>query len=466
MHAELTLTFIAPLITVAPEEDTMDEKSDSFNENAAATSSNTDDKVNDIEEAVLANPSSDEQVEGGGGDDEAQLIKSGTPSSTAPPKYPPSCFTNERGNIKAVAFVVRNPCLVFSLIIILCVVITFLLQLLVFRTADGSPFTAPSNEFDVYDERSLKYDSLRLAKDEVAESRKALEAGNTVSLKQSELSAVAIWVFESGEGNDQGVFSSKESIEGMKEAYDLFLLDPKFKDQCWLDYRNKTIPDDERQCQMPLTPLAMYYASEWDEDKVANVIEQFKDPEKMEQFNDISLCLVRGLYCDLLQELIQDTSAEDIASITQLGADVDSITSKFDMQGELVENFNQVTELASYLIQVDIFKGFVDYGFDSGFSSDNPISMYSRGIVYWGGPLETRNVSLTDEEANDEIRKSERDARKDFVLDNYLEAMDVQADKSTHEEINSYYFMTAIIGDVILNIVQQVSLFLVYVFIP
>ena len=150
--------------------------------------------------------------------------------------------------------------------------------------------------------------------------------------------------------------------------------------------------------------------------------------------------------------------------IFQLGADVDSITSKFDMQGELVDNFNQVTELASYLIQVDIFKGFVDYGFDTGFSSDNPISMYSRGIVYWGGPLETRNVSLTDEEANDEIRKSERDARKDFVLDNYLEAMDAQADKSTHEEINSYYLMTAIIGDVILNIVQQVSLFLLYVY--
>ena len=101
----------------------------------------------------------------------------------------------------------------------------------------------------------------------------------------------------------------------------------------------------------------------------------------------------------------------------------------------------------------------MDYGFDSGFSSDNPISMYSRGIVYWGGPLETRNVSSTDEEANDEIRKSERDARKDFVLDNYLEAMDYQADKSTHEEINSYYFMTAIIGDVILNIVQQVCCF-------
>jgi len=49
-------------------------------------------------------------------------------------------------------------------------------------------------------------------------------------------------------------------------------------------------------------------------------------------------------------------------------------------------------------------------------------------------------------------------------LDNYLEAMDVQADKSTHEEINSYYFMTAIIGDVILNIVQQDAMLALFSF--
>ena len=91
----------------------------------------------------------------------------------------------------------------------------------------------------------------------------------------------------------------------MKEAYDLFLLDPKFKDQCWLDYRNKTIPDEQRQCQMPLTPLAMYYASEWDEDKVANVIEQFKDPEKMEQFNDIDHIILFWLQAVMEKFIIQ-----------------------------------------------------------------------------------------------------------------------------------------------------------------
>ena len=89
---------------------------------------------------------------------------------------------------------------------------------------------------------------------------------------------------------------------------------------------------------------------------------------------------------------------------------------------------------------------------------------YSRGIVFWGGPLESRNISLTDEEANDEEKKAEREELKDFVKSNSLEAMDKQADPSTHGTINSYYFMTAIIGDVILNIVQQDAMLALFSF--
>ena len=47
---------------------------------------------------------------------------------------------------------------------------------------------------------------------------------------------------------------------------------------------------------------------------------------------------------------------------------------KWDMEGELVEDFDQVTELAAHLMQVDLFKGAVDFGFDDGFSVDNPVS--------------------------------------------------------------------------------------------
>lgn len=42
--------------------------------------------------------------------------------------------------------------------------------------------------------------------------------------------------------------------------------------------------------------------------------------------------------------------------------------------------------------------------------------------------------------------------------------MDEQADKSTHGTINSYYFMTAIIGDVILNIVTKDAMLALFSF--
>jgi predicted RND superfamily exporter protein len=143
----------------------------------------------------------------------------------------------------------------------------------------------------------------------------------------------------------------------------------------------------------------------------------------------------------------------------ELGKNITDITSKFDMEGEMVQNYQQVTELASYLMKVDIAKGYVDFGYDTEFSAENPVSQYSRGIVFWGGPLEDRNQSTsTDSEEREEVKQTERDERKEFVKKHYLDSMNKQSDKSTHSQINSYYFMTAIIGDVILEIVSKDAL--------
>jgi hypothetical protein len=139
------------------------------------------------------------------------------------------------------------------------------------------------------------------------------------------------------------------------------------------------------------------------------------------------------------------------------------------MEGELVEDYNQVTELASYLIQVDVFKGLVDFGYDLGFSANNPVSYYSRGIVFWGGPLVETNLTTEEQKKKEEEEQisslqedsigwgsdPEEDARKKFVKDNYLVAMDEQADMSTHPTINTYYLMTSIIGDVIISVVTK-----------
>ena len=98
---------------------------------------------------------------------------------------------DEHGNLKAVNFVIRRPCAIFSFLIAICLFLTFLLNILVFRTAkDGNPFTVPINEFNIYDVRSIQYDSLRLARDEVVKSSKTSVYDGQTVFKQSELADV------------------------------------------------------------------------------------------------------------------------------------------------------------------------------------------------------------------------------------------------------------------------------------
>ncbi|KAL7471675.1 hypothetical protein ACHAXS_011976 [Conticribra weissflogii] len=403
----------------------------------------------DVEEAVVP------------ADDEEQSEESNPKPALA---HQPSFFTDNRGNLKVVNIVVRRPCTIFTFIIVLCVVLSFLLQVIVFRAAEnGNPFTVPENEFDVSDERSIQYDSLRLAQEEVEEARKLKESAGQVTPKQSELADIMYWVFEAQPSNEAGVFGSRESIEAMKDGFDIFLEDTGFRDFCLFDYQQQlgqNATADDRECRAPLSPLTMYYASSWDSEKVAAVIENLKVPGNIEKFNTLALCYVQQLYCDRLEGNIDPT---DAAFAMALGANITSITSTWDMKGELVENITQVTELASYLIQVDVFKGFVDFGFDTEFSAENPISKFSRGIIFWGGPMEDSQQG--SEEEMEKLEDSEDDIRKDYIKENYLEKMDKQSKKSAHSTIRSYYFMTAIIGDVILNIVTKDATLAIFSFV-
>jgi hypothetical protein len=103
-------------------------------------------------------------------------------------------WADERGNLKVVNLVVRNPCKIFWLIIAVVIALTFILNIAVFRTAEnGNPFTLPGNEFDLLDVRSIQYDSLRLASDQVKEAREARGKEGQTTLKQSELEAVQYW---------------------------------------------------------------------------------------------------------------------------------------------------------------------------------------------------------------------------------------------------------------------------------
>lgn len=105
-----------------------------------------------------------------------------------------SCWSDSRGNLKVVNLVVRNPCKIFWLIIVIVMALTFMLNVLVFRKAEnGNPFTLPGNEFDLLDERSIQYDSLRLASDQVKGARDAAGMEGKTTLKQSQLEAIQYW---------------------------------------------------------------------------------------------------------------------------------------------------------------------------------------------------------------------------------------------------------------------------------
>jgi hypothetical protein len=272
-------------------------------------------------------------------------------------------------------------------------------------------------------------------------------------------------VFEAS--TPSGLFGDRQSIQGMKDAYDIFLNDPGYQDYCLVNYpRDPSLITENTnttlECQAPLTPLLMYYASYWDSALVAQVIEELKDPAKVELLNRVGVCAIPEAYCP--PQTFENITLQEIMSALQFGMKMQNITSTWDMKGDLVENITQATELASYLVLVDLYAGVVDFGFDKTFSVKNPASQYSRGILFWGGPYNNRNTSGLSEEEAKKAKKADDDQLKTYILDNYLEEMDKQSDPKTHATINSYYFMTAIIGDVILNIVTQDGLLALFSF--
>ena len=358
-------------------------------------------------EARVYDDNNDDDVEANNAADDDDEKKSGAAVAET---HTPTCFSDARGNLKFVNLVVRNPCCIFFSILILNLVISFLLIAVVFRA--GNPFTSSENEFDLKDKRSVQYDSLRLAIKEVSDDRDAVSSDGVVVPRQSENADVTYWVFE-GE-TDGGVFGTPESIGAMKEAFDLFLTDQRYPEFCRLDYPSNSDGDnvtaeEQPTCTPPVTALTMYYPSQYDAEKVAVVIEELKEPGNVQLFNRLSYCYSLGLFCDLLDGLnISDTDRE---WVQDLGANLTNITSYWDLQGELVENVTQVTELASYLNLVDIYKGLVSFGYDKNFGVENPVSMFSRGIVRWGGPLSTRSSSVPDD--NEDADKEDDDKRKE-----------------------------------------------------
>jgi len=385
-------------------------------------------------------------------DDDAVEVAAVAVEAETPGGESPTFFSDEKGNLKVVNLVVHRPCTIFFSIIVVCILINMWLFSILAR--NGQPFTVEQVNFDVDDVRSVQYDSFRLARDEVVELRRESEKDEDVAKPiQSDIFEFIYWVFE---GETDNVFGSADSINDMKKTFDLYMDDPDYDKFCVLNYRDAQPDASDLECSLPTTPLIAYFASSWDSEMAGAVIETLKDTEFVDTFNDLSLCYALQLFCDQVPD---DASPEDIQRVVALFTNVTAITSTWDMKGELVEDFEQVTELMSYLMQLDILRGGLIFGYDSNFSIDNPRSKYSRGVFAWGAPLDIDgdldgNITVDVEQDAESKREEDNALFKEYIIENFFDEMNEIADPGNSDSLNSYYFGGFLIFDAFLKIVQ------------
>mmetsp|Transcript_27636 Transcript_27636/g.33598 ORF Transcript_27636/g.33598 Transcript_27636/m.33598 type:complete len:1151 (-) Transcript_27636:98-3550(-) len=386
--------------------------------------------------------------------------------TTSPPphQHPPSFFTDHKGNLKFVNIVCRHPWKVFSSILLTCLVLTFFLIVVIYRDEDGNPFVLGA-AYDLSDERSVTYDSLRLAIDEMEIRRDEYAAGSTAPTTttkvkaaeirpQEELSDRTIWIFESE--TEEGLFATRESIGNMKAAIDLFTSSPDYGKYCRLDYESAdemnngtgVSRDVDVECMLPLSPLNMYYASEWDVELVGSVISELERgyPQNVLRYNFLGVCVEYDMFCPTFLD------DDDFAWAVALNENITRIMDKWDGKGDLNANVSEVTLFAGYMAELNTKRGSIDYGYDKNFNLTNLKSLYSRAQLTWGGPLGAREVSG---DYNRSERSDDRDILLKYIANNFLKGMNEIASPGYNPDMNSYYFMGSLILEILLDIVTR-----------
>eukprot|EP00586_Coscinodiscus_wailesii_P002494 CAMPEP_0172484404 /NCGR_PEP_ID=MMETSP1066-20121228/11874_1 /TAXON_ID=671091 /ORGANISM="Coscinodiscus wailesii, Strain CCMP2513" /LENGTH=1021 /DNA_ID=CAMNT_0013248915 /DNA_START=151 /DNA_END=3212 /DNA_ORIENTATION=- len=386
---------------------------------------------------------------------------------TSPANISPS---NEEAETKQtlpfVKLVVRYPCGVFTATILFCFLLCFLLGRFTFGA--GSPFTDENSSFDIYDVRSVAYDSFRLAREQVAFERDIFEeqqqqaggggggggdpAAPPTFRIQEKTGDLTYWIFESE--TPEGLFHSADSIGVMREAETLFSQKSSYRQYCQLRYSGD---DDDNtttsSCVKPLSALNMYYASEWNTTVSERVVEELSREGNKDRYNAVALCVEYYMDCDSL-------SPELTASLgwaRRLNADINSIVFKWDGEGDLNDDIASVTIFAAHLNEIVTKKRYVDFFFDANFTVDNPVSLYSRSIVFWGAPLAgfEGNETVQREGSRRKSSEAQDEKRKRYIIDNFLSDLKKVSSPDHSSLLNSYYFMGALFFDVILDILTQ-----------
>lgn len=256
----------------------------------------------------------------------------------------------------------------------------------------------PSTVFIRYkasDVRSLDFDSLRLAKEEVEDLyidySESLPGFEKDRLQERQASIVA-WVYEAKKSH--GLFT-KKGIEVMHDAEATILDDEEYPDFCQLEY----MEDDSSRCRKPLSVINIFYASQWNEDVANEVIDAFETDttKNIDRFNAFSSCLLFDDECNDFPDGYDET---DLQWAESINGKINSIIDNWDGGGSLNPNIDKVTKFMAYMKALTIKSKDVNYFLDEAFSWENPVNMYSRSVFYWGGNLKD-NLDDSEESTAD-----------------------------------------------------------------
>lgn len=361
-----------------------------------------------------------------------------TPSGSAAQR-PTSFLSDEKGNLKFVNAAVRYPCVMLGAVISTCIFMTAIFGIELSQL--GTSIFSQSREYDAFDIRSIRSDTVSAAIASVARARDNAETSEVVVRTLEEIADFTYWIYEAEKGSG---LLTKDNIEMMRAAENMFASHEHAADWCLTEYEEPG-PEAVGVCSKPRSMLNIYYASAWDSPAASAVIAALKEDGALARFNSVSFCAEYFMGCDMLTE---EQVANDVPWAYGISQQISAVTDTWDGVGTLTEDVDGVTEFVAYMNLLLTRAHLVNFYLDNDFSLDNLQTKFTRSITLWGGPLPGY------ETMSDQPDK-QGDLRKDHIMTEFYDEMTVLSDYEHSDDMNAYYFMGALIEDVFISILLR-----------
>ena len=314
------------------------------------------------------------------------------------------------------------------------------------------------------------------------------EEEEIVQRPQTKRSGIFYLMYEAKSGANFSIFNVNAAKE-VKKVEALATGREDFKEYC-LRFDNDKYP----ACRtVDWSPLRFLYASEFNVHAAKAVIAQLKKPEVMEAHKMMGPCvdafhmmtppalwpdpgidihhhlsaaaggnmtasdsvkmmsaMFRGRSCNTKNAL---TNAQEQASwgLSQL---IVGITMKFDGKGkEPVQDMATLANFVALIKELPSQAMFVDFHLDNKFNTNNSKCKFTRSILPFGGPLDrvdkdgVRLYMNTSQEAEEQEKKLRK-----YIIENLEGQFSVAAGGGYSDQMTVYYFMTALIWDIVLKV--------------